>query len=267
MLDADADGVQLGWLSVDYQFTNDLLGKAGQSKEPWGWYNETFDARFLQLSAVLPFMYHDAAGFRDEVYRGLGLSYAHDIGGAGRLAVDGYLGEPVILGDEAKSSDEKLRGLFGGTVTYDTPLAGLRFRLSAFTHKNENTTTGEKIRENSNALSAEYVANNWDLKAEYARVKEDTKKESYYIQAGYTFADKWTPYGRYDYIATDTAQKSDSSFYQKAFVVGLDYKINGNLSVRGENHFNKGYGLPVASGEVVLNTGDRKHEQYGTPNI
>lgn len=35
MIDADADGVRLGWLSVDYQFSNDLIGKAGQSKEPW----------------------------------------------------------------------------------------------------------------------------------------------------------------------------------------------------------------------------------------
>src|SRR5215467_2112364 len=108
------------------------------------------------------------------------------------------------------------------------------------------------------------MANNWDIKSEYARRSSETTVESYYVQAGYTFNDRWTPFGRYDYVALDKTRKNDPSYYQKTLVAGLDYKVNGNISLRVEGHFNKGYGLPVASGEVEAGAGSDRWNMYST---
>jgi hypothetical protein len=40
-------------------------------------------------------------------------------------------------------------------------------------------------------------------------------------------------------------------------VAGLGYKLLSNVSLRGEAHFNRGYALPVASGEVIESEGKR----------
>jgi len=36
-------------------------------------------------------------------------------------------------------------------------------------------------------------------------------------------------------------------FEQKAFVLGAGYKLDANIGLKVENHFNRGYALPVAS--------------------
>jgi hypothetical protein len=257
MIDADSDGVRLGWAFVDYQLNDKVTLKAGQSKSPWGWYNEIFDVRYLQMSTVMPHMYSDAADMRDEAYRGAGASYA-----AGPFSVDLYGGAPVVLNGNRGASDEKTSGLVGGMATYAAPIDGLRFRVSGFTHNAR--TDGVTTREKSIVGSAGYVANNWDVKAEYARRSSEGTVDSYYLQAGYTFADRWTPFGRYDYIALDKSRKNDPSFYQKTLVAGLDYKVNGNFSLRVEGHFNKGYGLPVASGEVEAGAGSERWNMLST---
>jgi hypothetical protein len=260
MIDTDSDGARLGWAFVDYSVNDNFVLKAGQSKEPWGWYNEIFDARYLQMSTVVPHMYADAADMRDEAYRGAGLSYSMDAG-AGRLSFDAYTGAPVVLNSDASAAAEKTYGLIGGVATWTTPVNGLRFRVSGFTH--DRKVDGIVTREKSVVGGVEYVADNWDFKSEYAHRSSDSTVSSYYVQAGYTFADRWTPFGRYDYIVTDKSLKSDPSYYQKTMVIGLDYKVNSYFSVRVENHFNKGYALPVASGEVEAGAGNDKWNMFG----
>jgi hypothetical protein len=260
MIDTDSDGVRLGWAFVDYAVNDNFVLKAGQSKEPWGWYNEIFDARYLHMSTVVPHMYSDAADMRDEAYRGVGVSYAMDAG-AGRLSFDAYGGAPVVLNGATDAANEKTYGLIGGVATYATPINGLRFRVSGFTHSTK--TDGITTREKSVVGGVEYVADNWDVKSEYARRTKESAVSSYYVQAGYTFADHWTPFGRYDYVVLDKSMKNDPSYYQKTFVLGLDYKVNNYFSVRVENHFNKGYGLPVASGEVEAGAGSDKWNMFG----
>lgn len=81
------------------------------------------------------------------------------------------------------------------------------------------------------------------------------RSKAYYLQTGYTLAEKWTPYARYDYAATDDRLNNDPSFYQKIWVAGVGYKIGNNFNLRLEDHINRGYALPVASGEVAAGTG------------
>lgn len=246
--------MRLDWAFVDYQLTGNLTGRAGQIKAPIGLYNEIRDIKFLQLSTLQPILYQEAGEMAYEAYRGVAVVYNHDIGG-GSLAWDAYLGQEVAF---ETSATLKNRRLIGGRVTYKTPVDGLKFMVSAYNDKKENIATVEKGAVKTWILSTDYTANNWDIKAEYANKDnglENTKAKTYYLQAGYTFAEKWTPFVRYDYITTDVSQKTDPAYYQKSKVLGLNYKINDNIAVRLENHWNNGYALPVASTEVAAGAG------------
>ena len=247
----DSSNMRLDWAFVDYQLTSTLTGRAGQIKAPIGLYNEIRDIKFLQLSTLQPMLYQEAVDIAFESYRGVAVAYDHDLGNSS-LALDAYAGQQV---DFESSTTIKNRGLTGGRLTYKTPLDGLKFMVSAYTNKKKTISTAVESTLNSAILSADYTANNWDIKAEYADQHnglENKKARTYYAQAGYTFAEKWTPFMRYDYITTDVSQKSDPSYYQKSKVLGVNYKLNNSVAVRVENHWNTGYAMPVASSE---NTG------------
>ena len=247
-LHGTAEKVRVDWAFVDYQASANLTLRGGQIKLPVGLYNEIRDIEFLHLSTLDPALYQEASEMTDESFRGVSVVYT-----VGSLSLDGYVGQTV---DVEESAINKYRRLLGGRVTYKTPVDGLRFMASAYDSQAEEIATGAESSKNTWVLSADYTENNFDLKAEVAAMKFfGEKSKTYYTQAGYTFVDKWTPFVRYDYITTDTAESSDPSHYQKTATVGLGYKINSSVGVRIENQWNRGYALPVASGEVAAGTG------------
>jgi hypothetical protein len=65
------------------------------------------------------------------------------------------------------------------------------------------------------------------------------------------------PFARYERVNLDTHLESSDSYSQKILVIGVNYKLLSNVSLRIENHFNRGYALPVASGEVPADQGAR----------
>ncbi|MBI5099807.1 MAG: hypothetical protein HZB30_11275 [Nitrospirae bacterium] len=260
------DGTIINW-SVDYQFTNELKAIAGQLKQPLGFYNEIHDAKFLHFSTIAPLLYHDAAEMAFEAFRGVSAVYDQDFG-ASSLSVDGYFGGPVAMEEDADMSTTN-KNLLGGRITYNTPVEGLKFMVAGYTVQVEQTDNSTMVEEkghhNMTMISAGYAVNNLDLKAEYVRDKIlENKRESYYIQAGYTIADKFLPFVRYDYITTDRTMKDDPSFYQKEIVIGSSYKLTNNIALRVENHFNRGYALPVASGEVDEGKGKKNWNMIAT---
>lgn len=238
--------VLLDWAYIDYQVSNQLTARVGQIKSPVGLYNEIRDIEFLKLSILNPALYSEAAEITHEAYRGGALAFEQEFGG-GDLTWDAYAGQTF---DPDGPDTLKNRLLVGGRVSYKTPVKGLLFMVSAYTSTQKNTHEGNRGKVNAGVLSASYTQNYWDLKAEYARLNnrlEGKQSRTYYVQAGRTFAEKWTPYARYDYITTDKAKAADPSFYQKTLSLGLDYKINHSIGLRIENHWNRGYALPVAS--------------------
>lgn len=257
-LHSTSEKARLDWAFVDYQLTNNLTGRAGQIKMPVGLYNEIRDIKFLQLSTLEPMLYREESEMVQESFRGISAIYDHGIGN-GSLSWDAYLGQ-VTEWQEDSGPGHKAKRLVGGRVTYKTPVEGLKFMASAYNSAMEDTAPLPLAKGNRKTwvLSADYANNNFDVKAEYAKMKFfNEESETYYVQAGYTFAEKWTPFVRYDYITTDVADKTDPAHYQKAKVLGLNYKINDNIAVRLENHWNNGYALPVASGEVAAGAGKK----------
>lgn len=255
---------------VNYNMTDNLTARAGQMKAPVGIFNEIRDIKFLQLSALTPLMYQDAVGILPDSFKGVEAIYHVDMGSY-RLTFDIYGGEPKgantyveIQPVAAPGYFVLVQNIYGGRLTYKTPI-GLKFSLSSFQNdllsnggatglplaaSAANATPG--IRRLSSA-SIDYRNNNFDIKMEYAmatdfpgRTNENTGK-SYYAQIGYTFAENITPFVRYDYLLYNNDQVDNPTYYQKAKVLGFTYRLNNNVSMRMENHWNSGYAIPANS--------------------
>lgn len=245
---------------VNHNATDNLTLRAGQMKAPVGIFNEIRDIKFLQLSAISPLMYQDAAGTLPESFKGAEVIYHLDMG-AHRLTFDLYGGEPKGAYNYVQIQPTKwfmVENIYGGRMTYKTPI-GLKFSLSGFqndlltatsaTQPATTTVEGQGIRRLSSA-SVDYKSANVDFKMEYAIASQFTgtpleqNGKSYYAQLGYTIADKFTPYFRYDYVLYNNDLPDDPLYYQKVKVLGLTYKLNNSVSMRMENHWNTGYAIP-----------------------
>ena len=246
---SSTDQNRFTWFFVDYQFSNQLRGHVGRVKLPMGLYNEIIDAKYLQVSQLEPLMYQGASDMVYDAYHGIGLDYDQNIAG-GDLMWQVYGGNINDYTFDPVNGDAQDRRTFGGRVTYNTPVDGLKFLLTLNRTQMQVITGGVRdnaIKNEDRAmLSASYVTDNYDLKAEYAHHKRlDVTSQGYYLQAAYMLNDSWKPYVRYDYFTTDKSQKSDPSFYQKTFMLGVQYNISPSISVRVEDHFNRGYALPA----------------------
>ena len=246
---SSTDQNRFTWFFVDYQFSNQLRGHVGRVKLPMGLYNEIIDAKYLQVSQLEPLMYQGASDMVYDAYHGIGLDYDQSAAG-GELMWQVYGGNINDYTFDPATSDAQDRRTIGGRVTYITPVEGLKLLLTLNRTQLQVITGGVRdgdIKNEDRAmLSASYVTDDYDLKAEYAHHKNfDATSLGYYVQAAYNLNDSWKPYMRYDYFTTDKSQKSDPSFYQKTFMVGVEYKIGPGVSVRVEDHFNRGYALPA----------------------
>ena len=241
------------WFFVDYQFTSQLRGHIGRIKMPLGLYNETIDTRFLQVSELLPSMYQSESDTMYDAYNGVGMDYDHDLG-AGHMTWQVYGGNIINPRLDIPSGSWDRRTM-GGRVTYITPVDGLKFVLTYNDTTYEMTSDRSLHEEPREIASVSYMNAGFDIKAEYAYHRKDVTRKLGYVQFGYHINDKWTPYVRYDYATLDDAQKNDPSYYQKTAMAGIAYKITPNMDVRAEEHFNHGYGLPVAGGEMTAGTG------------
>lgn len=244
---------------VNYNLTDNLTARGGQMKVPAGIFNEIRDIKFLQLSALTPLMYQDAAGTLPDSFQGIEGIYHVDMG-SHRMTFDIYGGEPKgsnTFQQQQPGYFVMVQNIYGGRLTYKTPI-GLKLSLSTFQNdlmSNSTATTvnaAEGVRKLSSA-SIDYRKYNFDIKMEYAIATQfpnsasEVNGKAYYGQIGYTFAEKITPYVRYDYILYNIDQIDNPMAYQQANVVGISYRINNNVSMRMENHWNHGYAIPANS--------------------
>lgn len=249
---------------VNYNMSENLTARAGQMKAPVGIFNEIRDIKFLQLSQLAPLMYQDAVGILPDSFKGIEAIYHLDMG-THRMTFDVYGGEPKGSNTYAQLGPSfylLVQNIYGGRLTYKTPI-GLKFSLSTFQEDLLNTTgftttppitplttPVEGLRRLSSA-SVDYRGNNIDIKLEYATMTQykDTPYEmsgkAYYGQFGYTIAEKFTPYVRYDYVLYNNDMVDNPLYYQKAKVLGFTYRLNNNVSMRMENHWNSGYAIPA----------------------
>ena len=264
---------------VNYNMTDDLTVRAGQIKTPVGIFNEIRDIKFLQLSAVTPLMYQDAVGFLPDSFKGIEAIYHWDMG-SHRLTFDAYAGEPKGANNYVNRADvgggfnyyQLVQNIVGGRLTYKTPV-GLKFSLSSFQNRLLSTVANVvpspvviapapaiqfPIQEGTRTFSGasiDYRKYDIDIKMEYATAKDDFQKSpgennkgvAYYGQIGYTIFQKFTPFIRYDSVLYNDKQKTNPYMYQKTKVAGLNYRLNNNVSMRLENHWNEGYAITASA--------------------
>jgi Phosphate-selective porin O and P len=250
---SSADTTHFTWFFVDYQLSEDSTVHAGRVKLPLGIYNDTIDTKFLQQSSLEPALYQTAADIVSDAYTGLGYDHDQRLGGAGNILWQFYGGNNH---DDTPPADSRDRRIAGARVTYDTPVIGLRFLLSANLTQVQILATGKLVDETRWIASVDYLQGLWDLKSEYGgHHLMGVASDAYYVQIGRTFAAHWTAFGRYDHVTTNEALQSSNSFSQKIIVAGLNFMVRSNLSIRLEDQFNHGYALPVANREVAPDAG------------
>jgi hypothetical protein len=249
---SSTEGARFTWFFLDYQLTEDLSAHVGRVKFPLGLYNETIDAKFLQVTQLEPSLYQQAADMVHDAYHGVGVDYEQSIG-HGNLLWQLYGGNSY---DTDPPIDSKDRRMIGGRLTYRTPLPGLRFMLSAYRTQVEELADKTLTNEDRVIASIDFTCSICDVKAEYGTHKfAGVRSNAYYLQGRYSLTRSWAPYVRYDHAVLDKNRGDDPSYFQNTFVVGIQYRIADQLTLRVENHFNHGYALPVASDEVVAGAG------------
>ena len=251
--------IDVHWFYVDRTFGDNLTMRAGKVLTPLGFYNEFIDARFLQQSTILPLLYQPDTDLVVEAYGGLGGTWTMPMT-SGRIDFDLYGGQIVEFAAEAAS--QKQKGLFGGRIDWRTPIDGLRLMLSASTKKQRTLGDPDDTTNTSMILSAGYTADRLDLKAEYGHISRsmgslDSKTSVAYVQAGYSLTDNWIPFARYDMLRAPGYDSGNAATYQNTAAIGVTYRVNGNLALRLENHFNTGYGAAALSGETAAGQGQK----------
>jgi len=254
----------LDWAYVDYQVRNDLSVRAGQIKFPIGLFNEIRDNKLLHLAMMEPIMYREESDIIFEAYRGVGINYN------GPVTVDVFGGAPLIESEDPALKNE-VRGLLGGRIVYKTPLEGLKVMGSyaSFKEQVNDATTGATVipegREAILLLSASYEHHGLEVNVEYAKKKNiEGDFLSGYVEAGYTFFEKLTPFVRYDELRRtgDGVDKSDPANYQQELVAGIGYKLNPYFGIKAEEHMMRGYLLPAITNETPAGTGKRDWDMF-----
>lgn len=277
---------RLTWMFIDYQITDDLSGRAGRIKFPFGIYNEYIDTRALQVSVGKPLAYSLEGDFTYDAFNGVELEYAKTLGTGGRVVVDAFGGNiftPATPFFTPAYPDQFQMGNFeavtndlhvvGGKIAWETPVDGLRLIVSGNQTKVETTAGGGQVPnqqgvENRAIFSIDFVRDWVDLKAEYNMHKypglsgfSDEKSHAWYLQAAVPL-NAWTPYLRYDSVVTNQDLSSDPSYYQRTVVVGINRRITRNINFRIEDGFNHGYAMPVAAGETLAGSGKVDWQLY-----
>ena len=265
---------------LNYNATDNLTARAGQIRTPIGLFNEIRDIRFLQLSALTPLVYQDAAGFLPDIFKGYEAVYHLDMG-AHRLTFDAYGGEPAganaygnmgptgTFSGNALAPDYRyalVQNIYGGRITYKAPI-GLKLALSLFQNDLLATVSPtpptsaaipDRYTRRMTAVSLDYRKYGYDIKMEYLAMAQfvgtpfENRGRGYYGQMGYTIAEKYTPYARYDYILYHDSFRGNPNLEQKVKVLGINYKLNNNVSLRMENHWNTGYAILANSPGVEI---------------
>ena len=273
---ASSEKTTMEWLYVNKKLGSGFDARVGQMKLPIGIFNLIRDNRFLHLTETNPSMYSEDVDVVHENFRGVGVEYNHDwltvevFGGSPELEEESGGTTSTLNGGNVIteiSTETEVRNLIGGRVKLQTPLSGLSIMFSAsqFDEERETnqnvldlalgtstlTSTTEIGKEKLWIASMEYVKNDLELRAEYARKNAaDEKIQSYYGEIGYLLFGKLKPYVRYDFITTDVHNKSLAANHQTDTTVGIGYQINEYVKIKAENHFINGYALVLARGDA-----------------
>jgi hypothetical protein len=263
----DEQELELDFAFAAWRFSDALVLRVGQVKQPFGLYAETHDVGTLRPFFLLPQGVYGATGFVAESFRGAGVAGERRLAGWA-LAYDAYAGAITLMLDEdgrevlAAGADIPLfaesgvtvtaRDMLGARLVVHPPVAGLSFGLSAYSgsvpvpvarfEDGPPAPRPGSRRHSVGGASAEYVSARWAVRAEYAmqRRSGESSARAGYVEAarrlGRTQLALRYDAARSSYEALPAA--GDASVLRHEDVgIGLSQWLSPNLVVRTSYHF------------------------------
>ncbi len=283
------DKLDIDWATVDYQPAQWFGVRAGRVKMPRGLYNEALDLDSVRPFVLLPQSVYDAR-LRDfnASFNG-GMIFGNvSLKEAGSIDYRAFFGD-IPIGTESGASDYfnndypsvglgmKMDSVAGGSVFWNTPLAGLRLGYSYSSFQNLSSVRRADLPLNGldqpfvnvvgtkstdsyqrHLFSVEYTKGNWVFAAEAGRdsafyntdlagahyLDMDFNSDYYYLSVARRI-NSWLELGVYYSHSRDTEPLVNSPYgnlslpvlKQNDFAVSARFDINEHLVFKLEGHY------------------------------
>lgn len=228
----------LDYAFAEWKFSDALLLRAGQVKQPFGISNEVSTVGTLRPFFALPQAIYGPVGLIGLAYRGLGITGSRELGKGWSLFYDVYAGSTVIedfespedllrgkpVGQETAIEIESTRDLYGGRLALGTPVSGLRVGLSGCQGKQIDFGRRWVL-----GADAEYLTDAWSIRAEYGHesVIESHTLDAFYVEVAYRMDRHWQMAAQYGWLSEDLfgfdVSRAPSLLDHKEFALGLNY--------------------------------------------
>lgn len=234
---------------LEYKHSDALKLRVGKFLTPFGIYNERHDATPTFLPTALPHSVYGkhefATGIKDRLFakfatgiQVVGSLYPGDWETKYHLYVSNGRG-----GEPAGSDDNSNKGL-GGRLVVSPPAIDLSLGASYYTDKHglDSHTVQRSL-----GFDVEFDLKNLHLETELLSHWLETVDTisgipdgrfrnmlGWYAMAAYTFADKVTPFLRYEYSDHDS---NASSLSEKILALGINVALNSRVYLKNEMHF------------------------------
>lgn len=281
------DKVKLDWASVDYQAKQWFGVRAGRVKMPRGLYNESLDIDSVRPFVLLPQSVYDNrlrdfnASFDGAMtYGNIELSRYGSLDYRafyGRMPIELKSGATDYFNNNLKATNLafKMSSVRGGTVFWNTPVAGLRtgYSYSAFDKLTSERLIGTTSEYTKSAktyerqlVSAEYTTGNWTFATEggteHALYDVSlrslttgvltpiavTFRSQYFYVSGARRMNKWLELGTYFSSSRDkqTSLFGSATVYpilrQRDYAFSARFDLSEHLLFKVEDHYMDGAG-------------------------
>jgi hypothetical protein len=282
------DRVGIDWAYVDYRWRDELGLRVGIVKVARGLYNECFDLDAVNPTVMLPQTVYDQR-LRDFLVSTEGVSAYGTIGAgsAGSCEYELFCGTKSLENDgsvagffrnavyssttDYEISSMSLERMYGGSLTWSTPLHGLRVNGSClrFDHlvshgdligvapvpvpavvsvdRGRNATMGAEYSRGPLRLAGEYTM--WNFDYDIAGTTGISRWGGWYGQAAYRLHPQWevaATYGEFYNDRTDRdghANTDPRSGFQHDASLSLRFDPREEWSIKAEVHWIRGWAL------------------------
>ncbi len=256
------EAVKLDYAFAEWVFFKALSFRIGKIKTPFMLYTEVYDVGTIRPFFMLPQgVYHDLTA---EAYKGVGITGILQPVSGWEIQYDLYGGKLELLSSETYAEiPNPLNGepmpmfvlykpfgedMFGGRLTFFTPVSGLDFCLSAYSGDfvvTYNGVTFEDDELNNRysfiAASVGYISDRVWARGEYLRQTENEKVDvkPSYVEAAYKVDEHWQVAARYEYEDLEFKFIPASTKHRDS-ALGINYWFNPDLVLKLSYHHVQG---------------------------
>ncbi len=282
------DQVGIDWAFLDYHLSDAFGVRVGQVKIARGLYNENFDLDLANPTVLLPQQVYDER-LRDMLVSTDGASVYGLVhaGPAGSFDYNLYVGTKELSNDSSVAEylrnavyssqtdfvchSLKVKRMYGGSLTWNTPLRGLRANASYYQvddivgtgaitgiapvpvetqmtiERTRNLVTGLEYAKGPLTLASELAL--WNIDYTLLGQNGISRWGGYYAQASYRLTPKWqtaVTYGQYwqNRLDRDGHHLGDPrTGFQDDLALSLRFDPYDCWTIKAEGHYIRGWGL------------------------